>query len=188
MARIDGKARAPVDPELERISAEQREFQANNRPLQEGMSAARKAALENERRILDGTISDVRRKTADKDVSQPKRDNYDRAYNVMETAAQRWADSTGESVTIPVRDVPAPFPAELHAWVRSVAEVLAKHKIEIPQLPTPQTTRVIRPRSGAELTAAGRYHEHGARPTGIAPNRSDGQPNEVWLNLQGVAE
>ena len=160
-------------------------------PAARGQAAALATSRANLRQELDEKISDTRRKSLNKEVNQPSRDNYDRAYDAMETVAQRWANATGESVTLPIRDAAAPLPAELLAWAQSLAVALQEHDIEIPPLAEPSQVVIIGPKyANPLLTAQGVV----AKPAGMgksgkggpAPGYPGSDANNAWLATQGA--
>lgn len=189
MSTLKNNAATKVDPALERLAQEQREFNASNRPLQAGMAAAQSQARQNEWNSLQGEIGRVKRMAVEKDTSQAKLDQFNRVYSEMMRLAQAWASGHGESIEVPVRDVFPGFPLELHAWVRDVAAVLAKHKIEIPPLPTPAKTILVTPAvPKVDDDSAIRARKLAEKAAGLTPGVPGSAQNDSWLNLQGTVK
>lgn len=156
-----------ADPALDSVE-EQRAVQASNPTLQANITAARKQAFENQKRLLQAEISGLQRMKdrAARGYSEAAKVGYDRIYDRLLRLGQVIADDFGEAVTIPDYDPP----------VNGL----------------PSNVKTIQPRSAAEQAAGSAYREtKGMGPSGKggpAPGFPGSDADAAWLNVQGGAK
>lgn len=110
----------PHDPVLAAQEVGRRETLRNDVSYQSGVQQALHNALENQKRIVETRIADVRKKALKRDMNQQSRASYERCYDTMKQEVLRLAGMTGK----PVTGVPPHYPP--------IAEVEATITIEPP--------------------------------------------------------